>query len=69
MSFYNMVLLWALAGRNDVLIWLTGWSFRKLFTRTMLTVRKHEPISSLDGTCGNSPGDRTLGSLHVAFKS
>lgn len=29
MSFYNMVLLWLLAGRNDVVIWLTGWSFRE----------------------------------------
>lgn len=28
MSFYNMVLLWLLAGRNDVVIWVTGWSFR-----------------------------------------
>nr|XP_031857867.1 uncharacterized protein CI109_006739 [Kwoniella shandongensis]KAA5524939.1 hypothetical protein CI109_006739 [Kwoniella shandongensis] len=27
MSFYNMPLLWALAGRNDVLLWLTGWSY------------------------------------------
>lgn len=30
MSFYNMVLLWLLAGRNDVVIWLTGWSFQSL---------------------------------------
>ncbi|KAG5648723.1 hypothetical protein DXG03_000070 [Asterophora parasitica] len=28
MSFWNLPLLWALGGRNDVLIWLTGWSFR-----------------------------------------
>ncbi|GMK59041.1 hypothetical protein CspeluHIS016_0700560 [Cutaneotrichosporon spelunceum] len=30
MSLYNMVLLWLLAGRNDVVIWLTGWSFQSL---------------------------------------
>lgn len=29
MSFYNMILLWLLAGRNDVVIWLTGWSYRE----------------------------------------
>lgn len=27
MSFYNLPLLWVLAGRNDVLLWLTGWSY------------------------------------------
>ncbi|WVF72580.1 hypothetical protein IAT40_007397 [Kwoniella sp. CBS 6097] len=27
MCFYNMPLLWALAGRNDVILWLTGWSY------------------------------------------
>ncbi|KAH9847648.1 putative ferric-chelate reductase [Lenzites betulinus] len=30
MSFYNLPLLWALAGRNDVLIWLTGWSYSSM---------------------------------------
>lgn len=30
MSFYNMVLLWLLAGRNDVVLWLTGWSYPSL---------------------------------------
>lgn len=30
MSFYNMTLLWLLAGRNDVLLWLTGWSYPSL---------------------------------------
>lgn len=35
MSFFNMVLLWVLAGRNDMVIWLTGWSYRRcLFFRT-----------------------------------
>lgn len=28
MSFYNLPLLWLLAGRNDFLIWITGWSYR-----------------------------------------
>ncbi|WWD21807.1 hypothetical protein CI109_106295 [Kwoniella shandongensis] len=32
MSFYNMPLLWALAGRNDVLLWLTGWSYNSAYT-------------------------------------
>lgn len=32
MAFYNMPLLWILAGRNDVLIWLTGWSYREFAT-------------------------------------
>ncbi|OCF41134.1 hypothetical protein I317_05048 [Kwoniella heveanensis CBS 569] len=27
MCFYNMPLLWALAGRNDVILWITGWSY------------------------------------------
>lgn len=30
MSFYNMVLLWLLAGRNDIVLWLTGWSYPSL---------------------------------------
>lgn len=30
MSFYNMVLLWLLAGRNDVVLWLTGWNYPSL---------------------------------------
>ncbi|EJT45042.1 ferric-chelate reductase [Trichosporon asahii var. asahii CBS 2479] len=30
MSFYNMVLLWLLAGRNDIILWLTGWSYPSL---------------------------------------
>lgn len=30
MAFYNLPLLWVLAGRNDVLMWLTGWSFDSL---------------------------------------
>ncbi|EIW72616.1 hypothetical protein TREMEDRAFT_12876, partial [Tremella mesenterica DSM 1558] len=25
--FYNLPLLWCLAGRNDVFLWLTGWSY------------------------------------------
>jgi hypothetical protein len=29
MSFYNMVIMWLFAGRNDVLIWISGWSFRE----------------------------------------
>lgn len=29
MSFYNLPLLWLLAGRNDFLLWITGWSYRK----------------------------------------
>lgn len=29
MAFYNLPLLWALAGRNDILLWLTGWSYRE----------------------------------------
>jgi hypothetical protein len=29
MSFYNLVLVWVLAGRNDVFLWVTGWSFCK----------------------------------------
>ncbi|TXT08893.1 hypothetical protein VHUM_03021 [Vanrija humicola] len=28
MAFYNLPLLWILAGRNDVLIWLTGWTYQ-----------------------------------------
>ncbi|GMK57797.1 hypothetical protein CspeluHIS016_0406310 [Cutaneotrichosporon spelunceum] len=27
MSFYNLPLLFLLAGRNDILLWLTGWSY------------------------------------------
>ncbi|WVQ93403.1 hypothetical protein IAU59_000473 [Kwoniella sp. CBS 9459] len=30
MSFYNLPLLWCLAGRNDVILWLTGWSYTSL---------------------------------------
>lgn len=26
-SFANLPLVWLFAGRNDVLMWLTGWSF------------------------------------------
>lgn len=29
MAFYNLPLLWMLAGRNDFLIWLTGWTYRE----------------------------------------
>lgn len=29
MSFWNLVLIWLLAGRNDVVMWITGWSFRE----------------------------------------
>lgn len=27
MAVANFALLWAFAGRNDVLLWLTGWNF------------------------------------------
>lgn len=54
MSFYNMVLLWALAGRNDILIWLTGWSFRTFTCQALLISRKHEPLPPLDRTCGGT---------------
>ncbi|WWC68648.1 uncharacterized protein I206_102579 [Kwoniella pini CBS 10737] len=30
MCFYNLPLLWCLAGRNDVILWLTGWSYSTL---------------------------------------
>ncbi|WVQ80311.1 hypothetical protein IAT38_002416 [Cryptococcus sp. DSM 104549] len=30
MSFYNIPLLWVLAGRNDVILYLTGWSFASM---------------------------------------
>ncbi|WVF65762.1 hypothetical protein IAT40_000496 [Kwoniella sp. CBS 6097] len=30
MAFYNMPLLWCLAGRNDVVLWITGWSYTSL---------------------------------------
>lgn len=30
MGLYNLVLLWLLAGRNDVVLWLTGWSYPSL---------------------------------------
>ncbi|OCF44973.1 hypothetical protein I317_01255 [Kwoniella heveanensis CBS 569] len=30
MAFYNLPLLWCLAGRNDVILWLTGWSYTSL---------------------------------------
>lgn len=26
-SYANLPLLWLFAGRNDLLLWLTGWSF------------------------------------------
>lgn len=29
MSFYNLPLLFMLGGRNDVFLWLTGWSYGK----------------------------------------
>lgn len=29
MAFYNLPLLWVLGGRNDVFMWITGWSFRE----------------------------------------
>jgi predicted ferric reductase len=28
--FYNLPLMFALAGRNDILIWLTGWSYKSM---------------------------------------
>ncbi|KAL1405731.1 hypothetical protein Q8F55_007401 [Vanrija albida] len=28
MAFYNLPLLWILAGRNDILIWVTGWTYQ-----------------------------------------
>lgn len=30
MSFYNLPILWCLAGRNDVILWVTGWSFSSM---------------------------------------
>ncbi|WRT68183.1 uncharacterized protein IL334_005158 [Kwoniella shivajii] len=30
MCIYNLPLLWMLAGRNDVILWLTGWSYASL---------------------------------------
>ncbi|WVW80127.1 hypothetical protein I302_102102 [Kwoniella bestiolae CBS 10118] len=30
MCFYNLPLLWCLAGRNDVILWMTGWSYSTL---------------------------------------
>ncbi|ORY28146.1 ferric reductase like transmembrane component-domain-containing protein [Naematelia encephala] len=27
LSFYNLPLLWVLAGRNDIILWVTGWSY------------------------------------------
>jgi len=27
MSFANFTLLWLFGGRNNILIWMTGWSF------------------------------------------
>ncbi|WWC71775.1 uncharacterized protein I206_105734 [Kwoniella pini CBS 10737] len=30
MCVYNMPLLWMLAGRNDVILWLTGWSYSSI---------------------------------------
>ncbi|KIR77478.1 ferric-chelate reductase [Cryptococcus gattii EJB2] len=30
MSFYNLPILWCLAGRNDVILWITGWSFSSM---------------------------------------
>nr|XP_018261247.1 uncharacterized protein I303_05683 [Kwoniella dejecticola CBS 10117]OBR83405.1 hypothetical protein I303_05683 [Kwoniella dejecticola CBS 10117] len=30
MCVYNMPLLWMLAGRNDVILWVTGWSFSSI---------------------------------------
>ncbi|WVR03813.1 hypothetical protein IAU60_000809 [Kwoniella sp. DSM 27419] len=30
MAFYNLPLLWCLAGRNDVILWITGWSYSSL---------------------------------------
>lgn len=36
MSFYNLPLLWLLAGRNDVFMWLTGFSYRASSFRVWL---------------------------------
>ncbi|WRT65682.1 uncharacterized protein IL334_002627 [Kwoniella shivajii] len=30
MCFYNLPLLWCLAGRNDIILWMTGWSYSTL---------------------------------------
>jgi Ferric reductase like transmembrane component len=27
MSFANLILIWVFAGRNNIFIWATGWSF------------------------------------------
>lgn len=29
MSFANLLLIWVFAGRNNIFIWATGWSFAK----------------------------------------
>ncbi|KAG5645748.1 hypothetical protein DXG03_005285 [Asterophora parasitica] len=46
MSFWNLPLLWALGGRNDVLIWLTGWSYQScnIFHRWVSTVATTQAI-------------------------
>jgi hypothetical protein len=46
MSFYNLPLLWVLAGRNDVLLWLTGWSYASasLFHRWVARVATLQAI-------------------------
>ncbi|ODN73140.1 hypothetical protein L202_07706 [Cryptococcus amylolentus CBS 6039] len=30
LSFFNLPIIWMLAGRNDVILWLTGWSFSSM---------------------------------------
>ncbi|KAL1405332.1 hypothetical protein Q8F55_008961 [Vanrija albida] len=46
MSFWNLPLLWAFAGRNDILIWLTGWSYSgcNLFHRWVARVATIQAI-------------------------
>jgi hypothetical protein len=43
MCFYNLILLWALAGRNDVVIWLTGWSFREYDISSVVVCLQQNP--------------------------
>lgn len=46
-AYANLPLLWLFAGRNDLLLWLTGWSFStfNLFHRYVARVATAEAIA------------------------
>jgi hypothetical protein len=65
MAFYNLPLLFLLAGRNDFLLFLTGWSYGT-HPLSPADISLMYPVAQMGRACGHGPGHRALGRVHVA---